>query len=147
MYVYILELENQKYYVGQTNNPQVRIEQHQHGEGSTWTLKHKPIKVLSVVQSTSPFDENNTTKMMMIQYGIDSVRGGSYCTEYIDPIQKALLQKELWGVNNCCIRCGYPWHFISECRKKIDVNGNKITLKSVKPKIKNVKKNENGKNI
>lgn len=44
--IYILELENQKYYVGKTENPEVRIDSHFQGEGSVWTKKYKPIRVL-----------------------------------------------------------------------------------------------------
>ena len=29
--IYVLELENKKYYVGKTNNPEVRFEQHDLG--------------------------------------------------------------------------------------------------------------------
>jgi len=147
-YIYALILEDNKYYVGKTDNPELRIEQHHEGSGATWTIKYKPINILFIKKSNSPFDENNTTKELMIKYGINNVRGGSYCSEYIDNKEKELLQKELWGVDNCCIRCGYKDHYINQCRKRIDVNGNKIILKSIakkikKDKVKNVKDNVN----
>lgn len=142
-HIYILALEDKKYYVGQTNNPQLRIEQHHEGSGACWTIKYKPIKILQIRPSTGPFDENNTTKELMIKYGIDQVRGGSYCTEHIDKTEKELLQKELWGVANCCIRCGKKDHYISECRKRVDVNGNKILSKSITPPVKRTKNDIN----
>jgi hypothetical protein len=141
-FIYVLILQDNKYYVGQTNNSTMRIEQHCEGNGSVWTKKYKPIDVMSIKASNGPFDENNTTKMLMIKYGIDNVRGGSYCTEFLDKNQKDLLQKELWGVDNCCIRCGYKDHFINMCNKRVDINGNKIILKSQVKKDK-VKKNIN----
>lgn len=145
-HIYALLLEQNKYYVGQTNNPNLRIEQHCDGHGSAWTLKYKPIKVLFVKPSMGPFDENNTTKMLMLTYGIDNVRGGTYCI--IDDLQKELLKKELWGISNKCIRCGYDGHFINACRKKIDVNGDKITLKSTvkRKKVEKVDNKNNDKN-
>lgn len=146
-HIYILALEDNKYYVGQTNNPQLRIEQHCDGSGACWTVKYKPIKILQIKPSTGPFDENNTTKELMIKYGIDQVRGGSYCTEYIDEKEKELLQKELWGVDNCCIRCGKKNHYISECRKRVDVNGNKILTKSIAPPVKRTKNVSNTTNV
>jgi predicted GIY-YIG superfamily endonuclease len=130
-YIYTLELENNKYYIGMTNNPEIRIGQHHEGTGASWTIKYKPINILNIKPSSGAFDENNTTKELMIKYGIDNVRGGTYCTEYIDKTQKELLQKELWSVANCCIRCGYKDHYINQCRKRIDANGQKITLKSI----------------
>ena len=48
MLIYILELENKKYYVGKTTNPDFRLEQHFNNSGSQWTKKYKPIKVRSV---------------------------------------------------------------------------------------------------
>lgn len=115
---------------------------------SAWTLKYKPIKVLFVKPSVGPFDENNTTKMLMLTYGIDNVRGGTYCI--IDSLQKELLKRELWGISNKCIRCGHDGHFINECRKRCDVNGDKITLKSTVKREKtnkdDINKNKDNKN-
>jgi len=138
-HIYAILLEHDKYYVGQTNHPELRLEQHHEGCGSCWTMKYKPVQVLFVKLSEGPFDENNTTKTLMIKHGIDNVRGGSYCTEYIDKTQKEILQKELWGVQNVCIRCGYDGHYINVCNKRIDINGNKITLKTKMKIIKNKK--------
>ena len=37
VFIYILELENNKYYVGKTTNPNFRLEQHFNNSGSHWT--------------------------------------------------------------------------------------------------------------
>lgn len=47
-YIYILLLENNKYYVGKTNNPLFRLESHFYSKGSTWTKKYKPLKLLEL---------------------------------------------------------------------------------------------------
>jgi hypothetical protein len=144
--IYTLKCEQGKYYVGRTDDVDKRYQQHLHGEGSQWTRKYKPHCVLNTYASTSPFDEDKTTKELMVQYGIDHVRGGSYVTDTIDPLIKNILQKELWSSMNYCIRCGKPDHFIDACKSRKDVNGNQLEPKlksknkSKKPKVNQCKK-------
>ena len=45
-YMYILECSNGQYYVGSTHDLDVRIKQHQAGEGSIFTKKHIPVKLV-----------------------------------------------------------------------------------------------------
>ena len=45
-YVYILLCSDGSYYTGSTNNLELRLEQHFSGEGSNYTQKHRPIKLL-----------------------------------------------------------------------------------------------------
>ena len=45
-YVYILLCADGSYYTGSTNNLELRLEQHFSGEGSNYTRKHRPIKLL-----------------------------------------------------------------------------------------------------
>ena len=45
-YVYILLCADGSYYTGSTNNLELRLEQHFSGEGSNYTQKHRPIKLL-----------------------------------------------------------------------------------------------------
>ena len=49
VFIYALKLENNKYYIGKTNNPSFRIESHFNTEGSFWTKKYKPIQVLELI--------------------------------------------------------------------------------------------------
>ncbi len=49
-YIYILQLENDKWYVGQTKNPQSRIQSHIDGKGSTWTKLHNVVDIYDVKQ-------------------------------------------------------------------------------------------------
>ena len=77
-YVYILELENDKYYVGYTENFDSRMISHFGGNGSKWTKLHKPIAVIGVSRGGKN-DEDKKTIDMMIKYGYQNVRGGRYC--------------------------------------------------------------------
>ena len=45
-YMYILLCSNGCYYTGSTTNLELRIAQHQNGEGSNFTKKYLPIKLL-----------------------------------------------------------------------------------------------------
>ena len=44
VYIYILQLEKGKFYVGKTINPSFRLDSHFNSNGSAWTKIYKPIK-------------------------------------------------------------------------------------------------------
>ena len=77
-YVYTLKLENNKYYVGYTENFDSRMISHFGGNGSKWTKLHHPITVLEVSRGDKD-EEDRKTIEMMIKYGYQNVRGGRYC--------------------------------------------------------------------
>ena len=122
--IYILKLQGGKYYVGKTNNPMKRYQEHLEGRGSAWTKKHKPISVEKVIKNASPFDEDKYTKEYMAKYGIDKVRGGSYVSLELDEVQEEALTREIWGAKDCCANCGRKGHFIMDCYAKTDEFGN-----------------------
>ncbi len=45
-WMYILECANGSYYTGSTNNLELRLQQHQNGEGANHTKKHLPVKLV-----------------------------------------------------------------------------------------------------
>jgi predicted GIY-YIG superfamily endonuclease len=118
--IYTLELENGKYYVGLSNNPERRIERHMNGNGSEWTKLYKPIKILDTHEKQSNFDEDNTTKQMMMKYGIENVRGGSYCKIELEEWQIKSLECEFKNVSNVCYKCGKSSHYAFDCSNNID---------------------------
>lgn len=73
--VYVLELENERYYVGITYNLNLRLAQHWAGEGAVWTRSHPPLKLLEVHQNRT---EEDVTLDMMLKYGYERVRGGPW---------------------------------------------------------------------
>ena len=84
VYIYILELEQGKYYVGKTNDPEIRINKHFDSEGSAWTKKYKPIKEIQRISNCDDYDEDKYTLKYMNMYGIENVRGGSFVTLVLD---------------------------------------------------------------
>ena len=78
--VYVLELEDECFYIGQTYNLNQRLAQHFGGSGSKWCRLHKPVSVLKVYYpATEPDLENTITKLYINLHGKDKVKGGSYC--------------------------------------------------------------------
>lgn len=112
--IYILSLENSKYYVGITENIECRLQKHFSGTGSKWTQIHKPIQIFKIFPSTDIFDEDNYTKKLMYKYGIDNVRGGSYCTIELTKEQITFLQREFASADDKCFKC-FEDHFTNRC--------------------------------
>lgn len=124
--IYILRLEGGKYYVGKTDNPTKRYNEHIAGKGSSWTKKYKPVGIEKIIPCASPFDEDRYTKEWMSKYGIENVRGGSYVQVDLGDEQVDMLKKELWGAKDACTRCGRTGHFFKDCYARGDVSGNEI---------------------
>ena len=117
--IYILKLEDGKYYIGKSANVERRFADHISGNGSAWTRKHAPIEIEKVIKNISNFDEDKFTKEYMAIHGIDNVRGGSYVTLELSAEQKKFLKREIWGAQDRCARCGDDAHFIGQCSKPI----------------------------
>jgi len=113
--IYILELENNKYYIGKTDDVSKRYEQHINGNGSYWTKINKPISIIKIIENCSVFDEDKYVKEYMFKYGIDNVRGGTYNQIKINDDIITFLENEFKTSNNLCYKCGSFDHFVEEC--------------------------------
>jgi predicted GIY-YIG superfamily endonuclease len=100
--IYILKLQGDRYYVGKSENPMKRYQEHIDGRGSALTKKYKPLSVEKIISNVSPFDEDKYTKEYMSKHGIDKVRGGSYVSIDLDEVQEEALIREIWGAKDCC---------------------------------------------
>jgi len=124
--IYILRLQNGRYYVGKTDNPMKRYQEHLNGSGSAWTRKYKPVAIEKIIPNASPFDEDRYVKEYMAKYGINCVRGGAYVEFKLDDIQRDALNRELRGAKDLCTICGHAGHWAKDCYAETDVNGCKI---------------------
>jgi hypothetical protein len=126
VFIYILQLENNKYYIGKTNNPEFRIEQHFNSSGSEWTKKYKPIELIELLPNCDNFDEDKYTLKYMEKYGINNVRGGSFCEIKLSDSNLITLKQIINSVTDKCYICGSNEHFAKECNqkynKKLDPN-------------------------
>ena len=100
--IYILQLEDNspgtytpckgyKYYIGKTTQPDIRLESHFNSNGSSWTKKYKPIKVLEIIPNCDEFDEDKYTLKYMEKYGINSS-----LRERIRPFRTIMLEGDLF---------------------------------------------------
>ncbi len=116
MIIYILQLENNKYYVGKTVNMGQRFSQHCSGQGSEWTKIHKPIRIIKTIDNCiDSIMEDNITKKYMLKYGIENVRGGSYSQPNLLEWQIKAVENELKSMKNLCFKCGLSGHYANVC--------------------------------
>ena len=115
VYIYVLLLEQGKYYIGKTSNPAFRLESHFKSNGSEFTKKYKPIKILEIISNCDDYDEDKYTRIYMDRYGIDNVRGGSYVSVKLDEATKNQLTKMSNSTSNKCFKCGKAGHFANRC--------------------------------
>lgn len=145
-YVYVLELEDNKYYVGKTHNPNTRIGEHVmntelKGSGSGWTSLYKPVRILEIIKCFNDLDEDFTTIKYMKNKGIDNVRGGSFCELNLPKECIYTIEKIISSSNDKCYYCNSNEHFISNCPMK-----DKRRKPIKRQKQKNIKKEDIPKN-
>ena len=126
VFIYVLQLEEGKYYIGKTNNPTFRLENHFGSNGSAWTKKFRPTKVVELIPDCDDYDEDKYTKKYMAKYGIENVRGGSYVQIELSEFHTEALKMEIWAANDRCTQCGREGHFVKDCYAKTDISGNRI---------------------
>ena len=138
VFIYILQLELNKYYIGKTNNPDIRLDSHFNSNGSEWTKIYKPIKVYELISDCDSYDEDKYTLKYMEKEGIDNVRGGSLCQIELSDEQIKLINQMIKGASYKCFNCGESGHFIKDCiESKIqdylkDLNNENIQNETIK---------------
>lgn len=121
--IYILKLKGGNYYVGKSEDPMKRYQEHMNGSGSAWTRKYKPVGLEKIIPKASPFDEDKWVKIYMNKHGIEKVRGGAYVLEELPEFQEEALKTELWGSTDKCTTCGRSGHWANNCYARKDITG------------------------
>jgi len=133
VYIYVLELEQQKYYIGKTDNPKMRLDTHFQNNGSAWTKKYKPIQIIELIPDCDNFDEDKYTLKYMQKYGINNVRGGSFCQIKLTDENIITLEQIIKSVTDKCYICGKNDHFAIDCKEK-SVKTEKIPTRNLNEK-------------
>ena len=86
MSIYILKLENDKYYVCKNSKSNLVLEDISSSINCGWVKLYKPKEIVETINITNntDFEEDKHTLKYMKTYGIDNVRGGSFIDEDLD---------------------------------------------------------------
>ena len=112
MSIYILKLNEGKFWVGFTIEPILRVRQFK--DVSEWVEKYGIERIYMVVPARI-YQLDHEVKDLMVQMGIDNVRGGTWSEKYLPDAVKRTLQSELFGSENTCTMCGQPGHYMQDC--------------------------------
>jgi len=75
VYIYILKLVKNKFYVRKTLDQDFRIESHFDSNKSVWTKKYPPIALLELIPNCDDCDEDKFVRIVADRHGIGNVRG------------------------------------------------------------------------
>ena len=131
--IYVLQLEKGKYYVGKTDHTFRRFNQHVSGEGAKWTQKYAVKDLFEFHKDMVGADENRITLLMMREYGIENVRGGSWTQIKLPKERVKSLKRRINGRkrtklkhNQKCTKCGRNSHVTKNCYARTHMNGKRI---------------------
>ena len=117
--VYRLQLTNNKYYIGKSDNIEKRIWCHMNDNGSYWTRKYKVIKRLQPITdvTNSKFWELEETLENINKHGIDNVRGSMFSKITLNREDRIKASQLYCEMNDLCRKCGSKDHFLSQCKQ------------------------------
>ena len=84
-----------------------------------------------MTENEARLEEDKKVKMLMLEYGIDFVRGGTYAECNMHAHRVSTLRSEINHATNRCLRCGRTGHWMQQCYARTFVNGNRIISEEV----------------
>ena len=126
-FIYKLNLQDNKKYIGKTVDVNRRMKQHFSGGGSKVTKKFKPLHgeiVDEVPGFLSDDAEQYHTETQINKHGYSNVRGGKYVNS--KTLNKSNTQhKTKTHTNVTCFKCGKQGHYANQCYASNNEKGSK----------------------
>ena len=116
--VYVLQLTDNKIYVGESKDTRRRMWVHAHKHGSAWTKKYEVVKMIKpkTNKHNSYFKELTETLEWIKDKGIDNVRGSMFTKPFPLSKQEKIIAAQLYcELHNLCRKCGGEGHFVNQC--------------------------------
>ncbi len=123
MSIYVLRLERSKFWVGYTNDPVQRLKQF---TGlNEWILTYKPESIYKIIPARK-YRLDTEVKEMMVEFGIENVRGGTWSESILPNTVIHTLRSELFGDSDIiCFMCRKVGHYVQDCPE--DDSGDSIS--------------------
>lgn len=122
MIVYTLALQDACFYVGRAKNAselETRVAQHMAGDGSEWTKMHTALALVHQIDDAKTTDEDSRVIELMAKYGVEHVRGGSFCTPILSEAEIKFLGKMVDSARGTCYTCHSTQHCTNECPRNM----------------------------
>ena len=128
--VYVLELEDDRVYVGKTQDVPRRLAAHCSGYGSAFTRVYKPTGVLlprlGNVEGDGDAAERDETLRYMMLRGVPFVRGWKFARVEMPSEEFEEAEANIRELFDLCRKCGCKGHFCTHCRATFDRLGRPI---------------------
>ena len=82
--VYVLSLNDNKYYVGLSSQLNIRISNHLINPSTKWVKNFPVMNIKCIIKNSNRLLENDLTLYLMNIYGWDNVRGGAWTKVIMD---------------------------------------------------------------
>jgi hypothetical protein len=118
---YIIELQNNRWYIGYSIDINRAIEDHR----SLWSMIHGPIVNIQRIETSRHDLLDVVVFKYMKMYGIDNVRGGSYTYIVLPDHQINYLKTNMckYDISLKCQKCGRSCHLNDKCFYRFSING------------------------
>lgn len=108
-YIYILECQKNKYFIGKTYNIQIEYNEHLDGTFCDLTREYKPIGIKCIFEQNENININIVIAKYILKYGKETI---FFIQE--DYIDKNLIKKIIKSKNQDCI-CKSKDHWLKDC--------------------------------